>query len=460
YGYAGLTWSNYDLPTIAGGLAGCAPDPTVSIMANLDTTVGNWLLGAAKLVVGADNTVHGWAVNSSWLASLNPIVTTSEAVLYRTMFIVWAGIALLVIALTLIGRAHHGDFAGALTQGGWALLVLALVGFAAARPLEPGRLAASALSSTIGSMDAGFTGQSSQQAVVTAHDSLMVSAVLYPGWAEGEFGSASSPTARKFGPQLFAAQALTWRQAAGSPQQVAAIEQAKAKQWQAVAGQVHDTDQAAYPYLQGTQGVRVGVGGQRLVAALIVGGFDIFCSLVVVVAMMVVLLTVVAFPVMAVVGLHHDARHFVVRPLSRAGGLMISAILYAAAAGIDAKAAQVLLPRNTGFSALPFFVLLVLPIALFIIVRKIRAGRVIPRPVLAAAGILGANRLVRGVVAAGSAAGIHQAHYQQQNLTVINAYGAWGTAGGGASPGSGARPWTASHVSRPSGSVGGGPAGL
>src|SRR5262249_44092510 len=79
YGYAGLTWSTYDLPTIAGGLAGCAPDPTVSIMANLDTTVGNWLLGAAKLVVGADNTVHGWAVNSSWLASLNPIVTTSEA---------------------------------------------------------------------------------------------------------------------------------------------------------------------------------------------------------------------------------------------------------------------------------------------------------------------------------------------------------------------------------------------
>src|SRR5262249_29366037 len=163
----------------------------------------------------------------------------------------------------------------------------------------------------------------------------------------------------------------------------------------------------AYAYLQGTQSVRTGVGFQTLLAALIVCGFDIFCSLVVVVAMTVVLFAVVAFPVLAVFGLHHGARHYVTGLGSKAGGMMVSGVLSPAAGGINAKAAQVLLARNAnGISLMPIFVLLILPIVLFIIVRKIRAGRVIPRPVLAAAGLVAGNRLLRSGVAAGTAAGI------------------------------------------------------
>ena len=47
YGYAGLTWSNYDQPCLI---------PNVG--ADVETLLGNWDLGAAKVIVATDNTVQ------------------------------------------------------------------------------------------------------------------------------------------------------------------------------------------------------------------------------------------------------------------------------------------------------------------------------------------------------------------------------------------------------------------
>ena len=123
YGYAGLHWSTYDL-----GCASFFSSGVTSPSAEVDTQVANWLLGAATDVIALDNTIHGWAVNSSWMSSLDPVVATSERTMYQSLFLVWAGVAIMVVGLTILGRAHRGDFASTASAIGWAFAVLALVG--------------------------------------------------------------------------------------------------------------------------------------------------------------------------------------------------------------------------------------------------------------------------------------------------------------------------------------------
>jgi len=426
YGYAGLTWSDYDI--------GClSPVPAIA------TTFGNLFLGMARVVLAFDNALHNWSVNSEWLSVLNPVVTTGERVMYQDLFAVWAGIALLVLALTVLWRARRADLAGTTAAVGWALFVLALVGVCYAYPLAPGRFTSRALASTIGAMDAGFVGQSPRTAqdALNAHASLMVSAVLYPGWAQGEFGDASSPTARTYGPQLFVNQALTWRQAAGTPQQIAATEKAEQARWQQAAARVKAANPVVYPYLQGSQGLeRFGTGFETLLAALIVAGFDILCSLVVIVAMLAVLFTVVFLPALAVVGIHHDMRHLIIGLLSRVFSLLVSAVLWAAAAGLDAKAAQILLTNNLVLNPLPFVLLALLPIVLFILIRKVQGNRIVPRPVAAGLGLVGAYAWLRHGTAAGVAAGIRNTYNQEYNPSWhLHMHGGWPGPGGGWSGG-------------------------
>jgi hypothetical protein len=396
YGYAGLQWSTYgsnqDLAVT------CIPAVGFN---SIDTWIGNKLLGAASVVMAVDSAVHDWSVNSQWLATLNPVVSASSRVMYRTLFAVWGGVALMVLGITVAGRAGRGDLHEAATKALWAVFVLGLVGVTYVYPLAPGRYVAQAMSATIGEMDAGFVGQSPKTAQQTlqAHDSLLVKAVLYPCWLEGEFGTYNA-AASTYGPQLLTNQALTWREAAASPQQIAATVKAEQHRWAQVAAKVKANDPAAYSYLQGNAGSRVSAGTQALVESVIVAGFDIICSLVVLVAMMAVLLAVIFLPGLAVVGIHHDARHLIVGLFSRIAGRVISAFLWAAAAGVDARASQALLTHNVD-PILTFFALLFLPIALYVLVRRVRGNHVIPRPVMAAAGYLGARRLLRRGTAAG-----------------------------------------------------------
>jgi hypothetical protein len=441
YGYAGLGWTDYDVSCI-------------DAVASIYTSVGNAFLDAAKVVLAFDSALHNWAVNSEWLVALNPVVTTGERVMYQDLFAVWAGVALLVLALTVMWRAHRGDLAATTAAVGWALFVLTLVGICYAFPLAPGKYTAQALSSTIGAMDAGFLGQShvTAQQELNAHSSLMENAILYTAWAQGEFGDPTSAAARTYGPQLFVNQALTWHQATESSKQLTATIQAENNRWAQAASQIKSKDPIVYPNVQGSAGlIRVGAGVQALLCALIVAVFDILCSLVVVVAMLAVLFTVVFLPAVGVVGIHHDMRHLVTGLLSRVAGLLVAAVLWAAAAGVDVKASQILLSHDTNFGLLPFVLLAVLPFVLFILIRKVQGNRIIPRPIAIGAGLLGWWGFTRGATAAGVAAGMNNAYYQQANYNLhLHAYpggpggGGWlwgaGPGPGGGGPGGGPLP--------------------
>ena len=199
----------------------------------------------------------------------------------------------------------------ALTLAGWAILVIGLVSAVVAAPGWAGEQASSLMGTTLGALDAGFAGPGAQASAAQAHASLTVSTVLYPAWLRGEFGDPSSAAAQQYGPQLFEAQALSWSQAAGSPQQVAAAVKADETQWAHVAAEVQSADPQAYSAIQGNAESRLAAGVLALLTAVIVCGFDLIASLVVIVALLAVLAGVVMLPGLGVVGMHHRMRHLV-----------------------------------------------------------------------------------------------------------------------------------------------------
>ena len=373
YGYAGLSWNWYDL--------GCVSGP-VDVGPQLDTMIGNMFMAAAKVYVALDNQVHNWAASPAWISDLNPLVISASRVMHDDLFGIWAGLALLILAAFIIGRVHRGNVADAVTKVGWALLVLALVGGVFNFPTLAGEATSGLMSQTLNAMSAGFTGPAGEADAAKAHDSLVVTAVLYDQWVYGELGPAYTQTAQTYGPQLFQAQALTWQQAAASPEQVAKAENSAQAEWAKVAAEVQKADPSAYQNLKGTGQSRFGAGLLAAMLAFVVCTFDLYASLVVIMALLSVLMAVIIFPGLAVVGLHHDARNWVTDLLSRVLGLLVAGVLYAAAAGIDSRATVLLLTTHVVPLQMAILLLAILPIVLWVLLRRIRNRSLIPRPVM------------------------------------------------------------------------------
>ena len=203
-------------------------------------------------------------------------------------------------------------------------------------------------------------------------------------------------TAAQYGPQLFQNQALTWQQADGSPQQLPQTEKADQAAWARAAAAVQKANPYAYQALQGSQVSRIGTGLLAVLLAFVVCTFDLYASLVVIMALLSVLMAVIVFPGLAVVGLHHDMRHWVLGLMSRVAGLLVSAVLYAAASGVDARATILLLSTNAVPRQIAVLLLALLPIGLWVLLRRIRNMPVIPRPLMMGIGLLGMRRWMRG----------------------------------------------------------------
>jgi hypothetical protein len=374
YGYAGLFWAPYDQPCLI---------PNFS--AQLDTGIGDMIFSVAKGIVAVDNTVHTWASDPSWTSALTPLVSGATGDLYKALFMTWAGVALLTVALSVALRAHRADMPSALTLIGWAVLVIGLVSAVVAAPGWAGQQASALMGTTLDALDAGFVGPGGQANAAVAHDSLTVSSVLWPAWMRGEFGDPSSAVAQQYGPQLFEAQALSWAQSSGTPQQVAAAVKAEQAQWGKVAAKVQAASPQAYSAIQGNSQSRIGAGFLALLTAVIVCGFDLIASLVVIVALLGVLAGVIMLPALGVVGMHHNMRHLVTGAGSRILGMLINGVLWGAAAGVDQIATKMLLTQNVLPPVLAMLLLAILPVALWMVIRSLRGRPAVPRVVKRAA---------------------------------------------------------------------------
>ena len=432
YGYSGLFWSTYDL--------GCLSNPITDAGPIIDTMVGNWTLGAAKTIVALDNSAHEWAANPTWTATLTPLVGGANNALYKALFLVWAGAALMTVGISVALRAHRSDMPGALTLAMWALFVITLVSGVVAAPGWVGEQASGLMSTTLNALDAGFAGPGAQANESQAHASLTVSAILYPAWLRGEFGDPSSPAAQQYGAALFQAQALTWSQANASPAQINATNKADQAKWAQVASAVQKNYPEAYPDLQGTGSSRIGAGILAVLTAVIVCGYDFIASLVVIMALLAVMAGAVMLPALAVVGLHHNMRHVVIGLGSRVFGMLINGVLWAAGAAVDALVTRTLLSNAIVPPTLALLILAVMPFILWMITRVLRGRPAVPRAVRRAAMLGLGLAFLRGGAAAGARAGAQEA--------------AADAATAGSSSPSSTRPrglggWTRRHRSRP-----------
>lgn len=398
YGFAGLTWSMYDQSCVIPNVA-----------KSFETSLGNWWLSAAKVTVAIDDTLHAWAADPSWMNTLTPILAGSAGTLYRDLFLAWAGVALLAVAITIMHRVHRSDAPGALTHAGWAALVIMLATAAAAAPAWAGEQAQGLMGSTVSLIDSGFAGPGSQASAAQAHDSLLVNDVLYPAWVRGEFGDPSSPTAREYGGQLLSDQALSWSEASAPPQQVSATVKQKQAAWRSTAAQVQQHDPEAYGVLTGNVMDRLGAGVMAAVTAFVACLFDIIASLVVITALVGVLAGTVMLPAVGVAGMHHGLRHLITGLGSRLLGMLLNAVLWAAAAAVDQAATRALLTQNTLPTLIALALLAILPVGLWLMIRVVRRRPAVPPMAKRAAMmVLGWKLLSRGAET-GAARGTREA---------------------------------------------------
>jgi hypothetical protein len=234
YGYAGLRWNTYGLGCLSG---------VSSPEASVGTTVANWLFTLPKAITAATGAMLGAAYQPDFLRVFDPLISAVVDGLRRSVFEQWIGLMVAGLGFLIIWRARKSSLSGTAAAIGWAVFVMALATVLFRWPLAAGQAADTTVVATMSGVTAALderdaTGRSNtgQLAASNLHEAL-----LYQVWLGGEFGDANSVAARRYGAQLFDAQALTWAQAATLAQDPAAGQQiieAKEAKFKQIAAQV------------------------------------------------------------------------------------------------------------------------------------------------------------------------------------------------------------------------------
>lgn len=220
YGFAGLDWESYDVG-VDVPVAGCIPNAdaiNASVTDNIANLIFGFAIGTASF---ADSILHS-AFDSSWTQVLDPFVAQSVLSLRVHVFDVFVPFAISVLGFIILLRARRSNLAAnaALIGGGLLVMVTAAAVFSyplwVAHGVDYGTTQGVQIASSAINGDSSGLGDT-HAPVRTADQALMNSIydnVLWRAWLAGEFGDPTGPTARKYGRDLFAAQALTWDEAA------------------------------------------------------------------------------------------------------------------------------------------------------------------------------------------------------------------------------------------------------
>ena len=237
YGYAGLRWRTYDL--------GCGPDAMRSPDAVIGTAVSNWIMQAPVALTALTGALTGVAFRPTFLDTFDPVVERVSSSLHENLFASWIPVVLVLLGfidhlhgpaegLCLDGRRRRlGTDRGDPCDGSlpW--------------PIEAGHAADATVSGTVGEVVGHLDGDDTDTDPGTAVASQVNEAILYRSWLAGTLGSPDSATAKKYGAELFQAQALTWREAREaqkSPERAKAIIEAKQEQWTETADKIKEED--------------------------------------------------------------------------------------------------------------------------------------------------------------------------------------------------------------------------
>jgi hypothetical protein len=341
------SWATYDLGCVAGATGG-AGDPA----ATLDTTIGNWLKGAATTVVALTNSLHRLVSPPTFLAHLDPIVERGSAALRTAIFTPWIGVTLLLVGCGIVFAARKGHLPRAVEAAAWAIAVMAVAAALWQWPTRAGSMVDRPATELIGQINGAVLGQPAPgQDPATARAGMLTDADLYQQWLQGELGTADSPTARKYGAALLDAQTIGWVDAdriRRDPSAAAGIVKGKQDAFTSLAGKIAAEDPDAYNHLKGSGGGRVGAGFESLTAAVLTCPFMVAADALIVVSLLILRFIVVFFPVIAVVGVFLAARRLVLGVFSKGLGSVLNAVVFAVGGAVNALAVQQLLGRSTG----------------------------------------------------------------------------------------------------------------
>ncbi|WP_148573451.1 hypothetical protein [Nocardioides caldifontis] len=353
YGYAGLRWHNYDL--------GCGPDAARSPDAIIGTSISNWIMNAPVAMASMTASLTDVAFAPDFLDTFDPLLTDVSSALHESLFSRWAPAIVALLGVVLLIRARGMALATATAAVAWALFVVVVATALFRWPLEAGHFADDTVTSTLGTVVNGLNGDS-EAAPSTAVASNIQESVLYTAWLAGELGSADSETAQKWGPELFKAQTLSWREAdivRSDPEKGKAIIEAKQERFGEVAEQIREDDPTAYEYLTGARSdTRVAYSVLAALATLFALPFLLVSALLLLGSFFVVRLAVMLFPAFATLGLFPSARGIVLGIGRTVGAALVNAVIFGTGAAVTVVVIGLILDPASGIPAWLTLVLL------------------------------------------------------------------------------------------------------
>jgi len=290
-------WHTYDM-----GCAGTVTDPGASV----DTTLGNWLFSAAKVMVSFSISAHRVVSPPSFLDVFDPVIASASGLLRDAVWIPFAGLVVLGVGVWLLWTSRRGQTAMAVTVVAWTLLVSGAAAGLMAYPVWASHKITAGVSTVITTVTGGVEPLDPADPS-GARAELFTDRVVDQAWQRGEFGSATSDAAVKYRDALRVCQAFTYADAGAKDQ--GGIAARKAASCTAVAARLKTEDAAAYCHFQGKCGGRVAAGVIALVTAGATLPLLIVADVMVAFAAFVVKFLVLFAPVIALMALPYVWRH-------------------------------------------------------------------------------------------------------------------------------------------------------
>src|SRR5690349_14497138 len=205
YGYAGLRWHTYDL--------GCGPDAARNPDAVIGTALSNWINNIPISMSALTASVTEVAFEPTFLNIFDPAIAHISGALHRSLFATWVPAFIALLGVGILLKARRSALATTAAAVGWALMVVLIATAIFRWPVASGQFADRTVTSTLGSVVNGIDGRHTDVKPAVAVASNVQESIFYKAWLTGTLGSTDSATAKKYGPELFKAQALTWHEA-------------------------------------------------------------------------------------------------------------------------------------------------------------------------------------------------------------------------------------------------------
>jgi len=357
YGYSGLRWNTYDL--------GCGPDAARNPDAVVGTAISNWILNVPLSLTALTASLTEVAFAPTFLDVFDPAIGRVSDALYDGLFATWVPAVIALLGIMVLLRSRRAALATTAAAIGWAMLVVLVATAIFKWPIAAGHFADDTVTSTLGVVVGDLSGDGRRSAPGVAVASNVHESIFYSSWLAGTLGSTDSATAKKYGPELFRAQALTWHEAEvvhTDPERGEQIIADKQERFEELAAQIKGDDPAAYEHLTGKRSdTRVGYAVLSAVGALLALPFLLVAALLLLGSFLIVRLAVMMFPAFATVGVFPASRGILLGVARTVGAALVNAVIFGVGAAVTIRVLGLILDPASGlpgwlaFTLMPLF---------------------------------------------------------------------------------------------------------